>query len=128
MKTNRKAAFVVVGTLIIGIVIGMLTGDYIRREGFRKFDRMPPSERASRFFEEMVHPSEAQMETMRPILERYTPKIDAIHKNSFEAIKATVDSMMVEMDTLLTPEQKDGLKKWRERAPGGDGGPPPPPR
>ncbi len=131
---RRKTILIVLGTLLIGILIGVLgSGFYARKHyaGPGPRGEMPRGARQgfAKKLIRMVEADSAQAKAMKPILEETMSKIDAIQSHSREDTQKVIDSLEVKLQTVLRSEQLEKLKKfhqenrkkWRERRGGRDG-------
>lgn len=125
---RRKTILVIAGTLIVGILIGVLGMGMFARQHYRG-ERGPRGEmgRGSRQgfekkFMHIVGGDSSQLPALKPILEETMHKIDAIQSHSREEVKQVLDSMEVKLQPLLTPEQMERLKKFHEERRRGRGG------
>lgn len=140
MKTNTKTVLIIVGTLVIGIVIGALGSGFVVH---RFAGRMAEARHRDMFVERMVElidPTPDQEPRVRDILTRHAEKFSVLADGFHEDASALLDSLRSELDPVLTDEQKARLEERHERfgktfkhggpPPGhrpGDRPPPPPP-
>lgn len=118
---RRKTILIIAGTLIIGILIGVLgTGMFARMHyrgpGFRGGKEMPRGSRQG-FAKKLIHIVDAdssQAKAMKPILEETMNKIDAIQSHSREETQKIMDSLDAKLQSVLRPEQLEKLKKFHE--------------
>jgi len=140
MKTNTKTVLIIVGTLLIGIVIGALgSGFVVHRFG----PRMAEVRHREIFVERMVElidPTPEQEPKVRDILTRHAEEFSELAEGFHEEASALLDSLRSELDPVLTEEQRARLEEKHEKfgrgfkrggpRPGhkpGDRPPPPPP-
>ena len=152
MRIELKAWAAIVGTLIVGVALGMLLSGALER---RRHERAETMRRPGGFVEEMervIHPRDAaQRDSLRPYLEEADQHNRAIVEGARGSMRAELDSMRARVDKLLDDGQKGRLADFAQRGPqqgpgrpqgrrgppdgplGGAGppgldGPPPPPR
>ena len=126
MSIRLKTTLIIVGTLIIGIIIGSLGSGALLRRRVRNFGERPVKDLFVEGFERMVRPEENQRDTIRIILEGYAPKFKAIHESHVASLDSLLDSLDVDLEEVLTPEQVERMKERRRRLHRAFGGPPPP--
>jgi hypothetical protein len=126
MNTKIKATFIILITLIIGIIIGsMLSRAYLR---YRVKKLIPFRREPMNFIshiEEIIQPTPEQREKIREILKKHAEETLEIHIKHQKEIQASIEELNAELDPILTPEQK---KRLKEGFPGFHGrfpGPPP---
>ena len=116
MNVKTKSILVISGTLIIGMILGsLITAAYLKN---RAFDRIADW-RSERGFvqriERIIQPDEAQQEPVRQILMRHFSKMDQLGEQMRGNFEAMNDSLIKELETVLTPEQISRFKKKMER-------------
>jgi Spy/CpxP family protein refolding chaperone len=113
---RRKTILIITGTLIIGILIGVLgTGMFARRH--YRGDRKEMGRGREGFEKNLMRVIQAdsdQVHQLRPILKESMDKIDGIQSHSREEVRAVIDSMEAKVQTILRPEQMERLKKFHE--------------
>lgn len=116
MNTRTKSIAILVGTLLLGMVLGgVLVGTISRnREGDRGKLIRPGG-----FVEHLkgvIEPtSDEQWEQVRPILERVGMEHRGIISDAHKELKASFDSLLVELEAYLEPEQLKRLKEEHAR-------------
>jgi hypothetical protein len=124
MSTRVGAIGIIVGTLLIGVVIGALVvGPLEARRHFKRIaDLRTPKGFAERM-EEIIRPDADQVRVLRPILVKYGQAFDEVSSRHRDEVKALIDSLNAELDTVLTADQKERLEQSRRRLgpPGGPG-------
>jgi hypothetical protein len=133
MNTKVKITFIIIVTLVIGIVLGALINRALLRQRIQKaFLHRNPVGMVS-FLEEVIEPTPEQRILIREILEKHRKKSEQLREKFMMDMKAEFESLEAELDPILTPEQKKRLKRrsfrpWRgpRRRPGSWGMPPPP--
>lgn len=114
---RRKTILIIAGTLIIGILIGVLgSGIYARKHygGPGQRGEMPRGGRRD-FAKKLIHVVDAdssQAKAMKPILEETMNKIDGIQSHTREEMQKIIDSLDVKLEPVLRPEQLEKLKKF----------------
>jgi hypothetical protein len=137
MSVKWKSTFIIVATLVIGILIGVfLAGPALhRRVESRHRDRGP--ELFTQMMERVIQPTEEQQGAVHAVLEEYSALLEDLHEDFGTEMMATIDSLNADLDPLLTEEQKARLKERHDRLerfkgkgprPGMRGVPPPPER
>lgn len=153
MKVGTKTTLTVLGTLVIGIVVGALGSGALlfRNPPPLPLDRMNPERFADRF-ERTMDIEESKRDTVRAILEAHADRFMELGRRHSSELCIMMDSLTMELSGVLTEEQMERLKRLRDqrRKPppfgdrhrrddslGGrpdhdffdcpDGGPPPPP-
>ena len=120
MRIEVKAWAAIVGTLIVGIALGMLLSGTLER---RRHDRVETMRRPGGFVEEMervIQPRDgAQRDSLRPYLEATDQKNRAIVEGARGSMRAELDSMRSRVDNLLDDAQKARLADFAERGPRG---------
>lgn len=129
MRIEVKAWAAILGTLIVGVAIGMLLSGTLER---RRHDRVESMRRPGGFVEEMervIQPRDAaQRDSLRPYLEATDQHNRAIVDGARGSMRAELDSMRARVDNLLDDKQKARLADFAQRGPQqgpGRGGPPP---
>jgi len=133
MNTKVKIALIIVLTLVIGIVLGaMINRAFLRYRIQKAFLNRNPVGMVS-FLEEVIQPTPEQRILIREILEKHRKKSEELREKFMMEMKTEFESLEAELDPILTPEQKNRLKRrsfrpWRgpRRRPGSWGMPPPP--
>ncbi len=117
---RRKTILVISGTLVIGILIGVLGMGMFARQHYRG-DRPPRGEMGkgsrqgfTKKFMHVVGADSSQLPALKPILEETMNKIDAIQTHSREEVRHILDSMEVKLQPILKPEQMERLKRFHE--------------
>lgn len=111
-KTRTKTVLILVGTLVLGMVLGaLLTGLVVRhRLGHLDHLRTP-----SGFAQEMMQSIEPtgldQKEALRKALSSHARRMRTIRERYRNELRAEVDSMHVAAEELLTPEQEQRLRE-----------------
>jgi hypothetical protein len=127
MNTKIVAALALVLTLLIGVFLGLL-GSRIYTAPDRAFRDRPPGrfmdeDFIARRLERAIDPTEAQRDTVRKILEAHAGRLLERHRRQFEETDLLMDSLLLELQGVLTSEQLDRFKAHvDERRPGGPGG------
>jgi uncharacterized membrane-anchored protein YhcB (DUF1043 family) len=119
MNIKVKIALIIIVTLVIGIVLGaMLNRAIMRHRIQRAFADRNPVGMVS-FMERNIQPAEEQREQIRDILEKHRKKSAEMREKFMMDMKAEFESLEAELDPILTPEQKNRLKRrlrgpWRD--------------
>lgn len=116
MNTRSKTIIIIIATLIIGIVIGMVGSGLLMRQFARKFDEKPIHNRFSSIIERIVEPNENQIDSVRAILSRYGERMGELDRQHISVLTSLIDSMHVELSTILTEEQMKNLDEHQKRA------------
>ncbi len=119
MNTRVKIALIIIVTLALGIVLGaMINRAFMRHRIQRAFADRNPLGMVS-FIERNIRPTPDQREQIREILEKHRKKSAEIREKFMIDMRAEFESLEAELDPILTPEQKDRLKRrlrgpWRD--------------
>lgn len=117
MKTKTKTVLLLILTFILGSVTGAVVQGYWMRQSMKRFNRhMRTPEGFSHRFFEIIEPTDEQRIEIRKILKKHHEKMMQYHRE----FPARMDSLKKELDSVLTGEQKEKLKKarWLKRRPG----------
>ena len=108
MKTQFKSASILLGTFIVGGVLGFVLRATFVRDDFKKHAmRMRMPDHFIHRFEEVVQPTDEQRKEIREILRNHFEEMDQ-YRNTFQT---RMDSVRKEIEALLTDEQKERLEK-----------------
>lgn len=116
MKTKTVTTFVVLATLIIGIVIGALAGGIWREKRVEKFGKMRPQRQFIEVMENIIKPDEAQREEIERVLEKRFEHIAQIRERHEQEMVAAFDSLGVELNSLLTEAQLKRLEEHFDKS------------
>ena len=120
MRIELKAWAAIVGTLIVGVAVGLLLSGALER---RRHERVETMRRRGGFVEEMervIQPRDAaQRDSLRPYLEAADQHNRAIVDGARGSMRAELDSMRARVDKLLDDGQKERLADFAERGPRG---------
>ena len=125
MKTRTKSVLIILGTLIIGIVLGgILTGAIVRH----RLNRIAESQTRPGFVKIMEHiikPTDKQKKQIEPILKKSAHRLYQLHLGCKQEMIQFGDSMRSELKPYLTDEQFNRLTRkmhhheheheWRRR-------------
>jgi hypothetical protein len=151
MQTRTKSAFLLLAVLVLGVAIGFLISGVLHNRRLDRIARIRTGPGIAQLVERVVRPeSEEQRIRLREVMESAGPRFAEVFRHSQQEMEALSDSVMTELETILTPAQMEELSKhmqmrrgmppgeWRERGRDGrrrprDGSPaqperrPPPP-
>jgi Spy/CpxP family protein refolding chaperone len=118
MNIKAKTALIIISTLIIGIIFGaLLSRAYLHHRIRRAFSMVNPN-RSMTFFEQTINPTPEQREQIRKIIQKHTKTVSELQKTLREGMESSFESLRKELDSVLTPEQKERLEKMmRNRRP-----------
>jgi Spy/CpxP family protein refolding chaperone len=111
MKTRSKAVFIILGTLVVGIVIGALGSGTWRQKREHRHERMMPHQRFLHVMERIIQPTDEQREAIDQILEKRSEQISAIQEEHESEVRAILDSLRSDLASVLTQEQRERLEK-----------------
>jgi hypothetical protein len=152
MQARTKSAFLLLAVLVLGIVIGMLVSGVLHNRRMDRIARIRTGPGIVQLVERAVQPeSEEQRAQIREIMENAAPRFAETFQRTQEEMRTLSDSVMSELEGVLTPEQLENLEEhllmrrgrppsdeWRGRerpgrrlprdgaSPPHDGRPPPP--
>jgi len=120
MNLQIKPTLIIIGTLLLGIVLGTLISGTLADQRYRRIRSMmrPPG-----FAEELVEAiqpkDEEQHRAIMAIVENADLRMQDLMRQSRAEMHAKIDSMAAELRPLLTDEQKTRLEKHLgDRRPG----------
>jgi Spy/CpxP family protein refolding chaperone len=117
MNVKSKTYFIIIITLLIGILLGILTSQFLIKDQIEKMITMGPQRHFIFMFKRIIDPTPEQEEKINKILEKYSKKLmELFLKNRGEFIKLQ-NSVRKELDPILTAEQKKRLEKSLNRRP-----------
>lgn len=110
MSMKLKVTFIIVITLVLGIVVGfLLNRTYSQRRVRNILSRRSP-EFFVTFYERILEPDTKQSKLIREILDTHAKQVSDIRENFQEELQSLFESMKAQIDPILTPEQKERLK------------------
>jgi len=130
MSPKTRAGLMLMGTLLIGIVIGFLAAGALGQRRVERFERMRGRGGFVEFMLDVIQPrDEAQREAIVPVLEETARRNREIVAGTRQDLAAEIDSLKVRLAPVLDAEQMRRLEdagRMRDvfRRPGG---PPPGP-
>jgi hypothetical protein len=114
MNTKTKTSFILMGTLIIGIIIGALFSGMLRQQRIRRIEGMPHHERFIKSMERILQPDEEQKQLIHQVLKMRFERVAELRDEYQSKIASIFDSIHQDIDTVLTEEQKVRLKEQIE--------------
>lgn len=116
MTTKSKTTFIILGTLIIGVLIGALASGMWRQKRMEKFGRMRPQQQFVETIENIIKPDDAQRKAIEKVLEKHFEHVAKIREQHEQEMMASFDSLKQELNSLLTAEQQKRLEENLERS------------
>jgi hypothetical protein len=121
MTDRTKSALLIGGTLVIGMILGGLFNAALVNRRFDEVARLGSPRGLAFRIEEVIQPeSEEQAEAIRAVVDEAAPKFMEVFVDSRERMRMLVDSIMAELEPLLTEEQLQRLRsdmRMRSEAP-----------
>ncbi len=117
MNMKVKTTIVIIITLIFGIVLGALINrTFTHRRIRRAFDAVNPN-RFTMILEQAIDPTEEQENQIREILQGHAKQVEEIRKKAMEGMETSLQALKKELDSVLTPEQKERLEEMMKKRP-----------
>lgn len=110
MNIKVKTALILIGTLVIGIVLGAMLNRTLMHMRIKGFLAMRTHKGFVERIEEIIQPSAAQQKEVAAILDKYALQFDALH----EEFKGRMTSLLGSFKTDLTPVLTPGQMKTME--------------
>jgi len=117
MNVKIKFGSIILATLILGMVLGGLIHSTVMKNRIRQIREFRGRGGFESFIERVIEPDEAQRQQLQEIFNKYSAKFNEIRFRQASEFSAVMDSMRVELDPILTPEQKKKLEEMRLRRP-----------
>lgn len=118
MNTKSKSTLVLIGVLLIGIIIGAFGSSLIRRNIWE--DKVAKFRSPKGFTDRLVtviQPNSQQEKVIQEILLKHHEKMVTITKHSRQRIKVHADSLISDLEPVLTSEQLERAKRILRRGP-----------
>jgi len=110
MKAMTKTVFLLTLVFILGGISGAVLQGYLMRRHIKTVTRhMRTPEGFIERFERIIDPSDEQRKEIIAILEKHHEKMMAFHK----AFPLRMDSLKMDLDSVLTDEQKEKLQHMK---------------
>jgi hypothetical protein len=111
MNMKLRVTFIIIITLVLGIVVGfMLNRIYSQRRVRNILSRRSPDFFVA-FYERILEPDTEQSKKIREILDTYSKQVTNIRENFQAELQSLFESMKAQIEPILTPEQKERLKE-----------------
>jgi septal ring factor EnvC (AmiA/AmiB activator) len=108
MKTKYKTIGLLFGTLVVGILVGMLLHATFLRSQFRKhIHKIRTEDGFIQRFEDLIQPTEEQRVQLETVLKKHFEEMD----KQRDVFRALMDSLKADIDSVLTEEQRQRLQK-----------------
>lgn len=116
MNMQAKSRLVLSITLIIGVSLGILIDRTVIHQSFEsRIERFRGPGGFSQIIERIIEPDSKQMEQIKIILEKHAKKMNDYRNKSRAEMKVLMDSLRIELEPVLTREQKEKLKESMDR-------------
>lgn len=112
MKT--RAILVIIFTLVIGFVLGMLSSSLIREARLKEMRSHIIGREFNDMMMEIIQPDEKQKDELEKIMKKFdksTHEMQSRFRDDFDSVSKEYRK---EIDTLLTAEQRERLRKMDE--------------
>ena len=117
MNMKVKTTIVIIITLLFGIVFGALLNRTFTHRRIRKvFDAVNPI-RFTMILEQAIDPTDEQKKRIREILQSHAKQVEELRKNAMEEMETSLQALKKELDSVLTPEQKERLEEMMKKRP-----------
>jgi hypothetical protein len=111
MKPSVKSMFVIILTLVIGIAIGFEVSEILLKKRFEMIRSVREPNGFINHFNDVIKPTDEQKATVDSIILKYHVKMEKISISTLPLISAQIDSMALELKTVLNDEQ---MKRFKE--------------
>ena len=111
MNIKAKIALIIIVTLIIGVAMGGLLDRALVRRKIRKTFAVRQPDRFVHFMERIIQPEPEQKEQIRAVLQKHASRMEEMRGKFFFDMEAERESLIKDLDPLLTPEQKERLEQ-----------------
>ena len=111
MNIKLKTSLFIIFTLFIGIVIGaMLNRAFLHNRVQRVFQKRAPNVFVQSYLEAIKPDQEQQQQKqIQKILDAYAQRMSEIREKNRQDLEVLMESMLAELETVLTPEQMERL-------------------
>ena len=123
---RKKTILILIGVLILGFLSGFLVHGFVfRQQRSHQQERSGQAqmrEHKKDWFVGTIHrivrPDSAQAKQIKPITTRAAAQIDSVERYSNQQLADILDSVKVQLEPILTPEQLQRLNDFDSRAKG----------
>ena len=112
---KAKPVLVIIGTLVLGFVLGMLTSAQLRFHRLKPVRMYSSEERFRDGFFKVIQPDEKQKASIEEVLDRYAKINSEIQGNFRKDLDESMNNMRKEIDSQLKKEQIARLREMDER-------------
>ena len=105
MNARTKATIVILATLIIGMVLGAALHSFYARNQFGNVLRFRASGYLKQHLMETIQPDSSQQEIVSEIFAKRFNRMSETREEGFRKFRAQLDSLQLELQPHLTPEQ-----------------------
>lgn len=116
MKVKTRTIMVLIGTLLIGVIIGVISTNLMHFK--RLEDRMKGFRDPDKFIERIeksIEPTEDQREKLREILYAHHKKIVETGEEFRSRMRVNSDSLKIQLNSVLTDEQIEKMERLFKR-------------
>ncbi len=116
MNTKTKSVFVLIAVFILGALLGVVVDRTIVENQMRqRFSRAQGPGMARVILERIIRPTPEQKVQIDSILEKYGERLQKLRSATRLKTLNLMDSMRVEIEPILTEEQKERMEQHIER-------------
>jgi len=112
MQTRTKSAFILLAVLVLGVAIGILASGVVHNRRMQSIARLRTGPGIAQLIERAVEPeSDEQQARIREVMQDAAPRFAAAFQRSQEEMLALSDSVMSELEGVLSADQMEQLKQ-----------------
>ncbi|MCX6581849.1 MAG: hypothetical protein NT166_16895 [Candidatus Aminicenantes bacterium] len=105
MNIKVKTTLILIGTLIIGIVLGAMLNRALMHMRIKGFLSIRTHKGFVERLEEIIQPSTPQKKEVTAILDKYALQFGAMHEEFKGRVASLLDSFKTDLTPVLTPDQ-----------------------
>lgn len=120
MRTRTKSALLLTVVLLLGVAIGIVLAGALNNRRMKRIAHLRTGPGIVQLVEHTVRPeSDEQREQIREVMDDVAPRFAELFLRTQEDMRALSDSVMGELEEILTPQQMEALRTRMEVRRGG---------